>query len=219
MKNRLYLSFLILFLATPALAVPVELKDDTARLSYSLGYQIGGDFRKQGVDINADAVIQGIQDALAAEAPRLPAQEMKKLLVALKSKVVAEQRQRIVQNSSVFMDANLKKEGVKQLPGGSQYRVIKSGSGKSPTLQDLVDIHFTTARSDGTPFASTYGEEKPRTYLVQKMLPGLQQALLKMKPGAKWEVFLPPAARGEKLESAGILIYELELIAVHPAEG
>jgi FKBP-type peptidyl-prolyl cis-trans isomerase FklB len=218
MKKCLIATLGVFLLTGIAIAADkVELKDETAKISYSLGYQIGGDFKTQGVGITPEAVVQGIQDALAASEPMLTQSEMNSLLVSLKQKVVTAQRQVTFQNTKEFMATNLEKEGVKELLGGSQYRVITAGSGASPSMSDTVDLHFVTKRADGTVMASTRTSDTPRTYPVSKMLPGLRQALLKMKPGDKWEVFVPPSGRTESMEQEGVLIYEVELLAVHPS--
>lgn len=214
--------FSILFMASTVLAAePVDLSDETAQISYSLGYQIGGDFKRQGVNIDATAVIQGIEDALADNEPQLSLQQMTALLVALKQKVVAVQQRELMTNTKEFMDANRKKEGIMELPSGSQYRVISKGDGPSPDIADKVDIHYITRRTDGTQIATTYSEPIPRTYEIRQMLPGLQEALLKMNRGARWEIFVPPGSGGRKeaMVNSGVLIYEVELIAIHPANG
>ena len=71
-------------------AEALELDDETARINYSLGYQIGGDFKRQGVEMNAEAVVQGIRDAINDAEPRIPPSEMRATLQELKRKVVAE---------------------------------------------------------------------------------------------------------------------------------
>jgi FKBP-type peptidyl-prolyl cis-trans isomerase FklB len=144
---------------------------------------------------------------------------MNALLVSLKQKVVAVQQRESIRSSKEFLAVNLQKPGVMELPDGSQYRVITAGSGANPTLEDTVDIHFVTKRADGSTIATTRSEKVPRAYQVKKMLPGLQQALVQMQPGAKWEIFIPPSSRNEMMEGGGILIYELELLAIHPAPG
>ena len=218
MKKYLIATLAILLISGFALAAdPVELKDETDQISYSLGYQIGSDFKKQQVSISPDIIVRGIQDALDGSEPALSQLEMTALMVSLKQKVVAVQQRESTRSSQEFLDANAKKPGVKELPGGSQYRVIKAGTGASPTLEDTVDIHFITKRANGSTIASTYGESAARPYQVKKMLPGLQQALVQMKPGAKWEVFIPPSDRNEMMENGGLLIYEVELVAIHPA--
>ena len=221
MKIYLLLALGLLAFSGHAFAADkVDLKDETAQISYSLGYQIGGDFRKQQVDINAEAIIQGIQDALATSEPQLSTHEMKALLIALKQKVVAEQQRESSAFIKNFLAENLKKPGVKELPGGVQYRIVQPGSGATPKLEDTVDIHYRASRADGTLISTTYNDANtPRSYQVKKTLPALQQALLQMQPGSKWEVIIPPSNRSELSEKGNLLIYELELVSIHPLAG
>jgi len=205
---------LILLTGTISFAAPLALEDETARISYSLGYQIGGDFKQQGVGITPEAVVQGIQDALTSSDPKIEPQVMNQLLVDLKKKVVTAQRQEYFQSSRQFMADNLKKEGVKALDGGAQYKVIQSGSGPSPTLEDTVMIRFTTSRSDGSSVAVAGNPNEPKAYPVKDMLPGLQSALVKMKVGDIWAVFVPPGGRTEMTEKGGVLIYQIELLGI-----
>ncbi|HKI52381.1 MAG TPA: FKBP-type peptidyl-prolyl cis-trans isomerase N-terminal domain-containing protein [Geothermobacteraceae bacterium] len=206
----------LLLVAAPALGAPLELKDETAKISYSLGYQIGGDFKQQQVGIDAAAVVQGIQDALADSKPLLTQQQMNELLVSLKQQVVATQRQELFQNSNEFLAANRKKEGVTELPSGVQYRIIEAGEGVSPTLEDTVALRFHATRTDGTPVVST-GKDESRNYQVKSAIPPLRQVLLMMKPGAHWEVVIPPSNRIKLTERNGALIYDLELVSVQAA--
>lgn len=212
----LFLIVLLPLLAGPACSAPIALKDETAKISYSLGYQIGGDFKQQQVGIDAPAVVQGIEDALAGSTPLLTQQEMNDLLVSLKQQVVTTKRQEIYQSNNEFLAANRKKEGVTELPNGVQYRVIEAGSGASPTLEDSVALRFTATRTDGTTVVST-GAGDPRTYQVKSAVPALREILLKMKPGARWEVVIPPSNRNKLTETNGALIYDLELVSVQPA--
>ena len=82
----------VALLATPAGIVcadeSLKLDDDTARINYSLGYQIGGDFKRQGVEMNSEVIIKGIEDALSGAEPLMPPQEMNATLMELKRKVV-----------------------------------------------------------------------------------------------------------------------------------
>ena len=216
MKNYLTIAFaLILLSGTTSIAAPLALKDETAKISYSLGYQIGGDFKQQGVEMNSEAVVQGIQDALSGSEPLLSQQQMNELLVSLKKKVVTSQRQEYFKDSRKFMADNLKQDGVKELSkGGVQYKVIQSGTGPSPKTDDTVMIRFTTSRSDGTLIPSAGDPKEPKSYPVKKMLPGLQEALVKMKVGDIWSVFVPPSGRNEIMEKGGVLIYQIELLGI-----
>lgn len=72
----------------------LDLKDDKIRVSYSVGYQVGGDFKRQGMDINPKVILKGVQDALAGNEPLMTPEEMSKTLVELNRKIVASQQER-----------------------------------------------------------------------------------------------------------------------------
>ena len=78
MKLSIYLPAAVLALVAAPLATadPLKLEEETPRINYSLGYQIGGDFKRQGVEMDAEAVVQGIRDALSGAEPQMTPAEM-----------------------------------------------------------------------------------------------------------------------------------------------
>lgn len=229
MKGALVTGFIGLLLL-PGLCLAAgktALKNDTERINYSVGHQIGGDFKSQGVELDADALVQGIQDALENKEPLLSPEQMNTTLVKLKKKILADQqgldRRAAADNrraGSSFLEENAKRKGVTVLPSGVQYKILKKGSGKKPTLKDDVTVHYRITRVDGKEIGSTYTGGKPRTYPVAKAIPGLQEILPLMAEGAKWQIVLPTGAASggrDPLDDMGVLIYELELISVKTA--
>ena len=200
----------------------MELKSESERINYSVGYQIGGDFKSLGVELNPELLVQGIQDALKKNEPLLSPEQMNSTLVNLKKKLVADQQVTTRRADAAFLAENAKKEGVVVLPSGAQYKVLRDGGGRKPTLKDNVTINYRVGRVDGKEIATGYPDSKPRTYPMEKALPGLQEVLLLMKEGSVWQIIVPPrravGARGETLEKAGVLIYEMELVSVQPGE-
>jgi FKBP-type peptidyl-prolyl cis-trans isomerase FklB len=228
MKNALMGFIGLLLLSGLCLAADKkELKSETERINYSVGYQIGGDFKSQGVELDPDSLVQGIRDALKKKEPLLSQEQMNATLVDLKKKIVADQqtaeKKTAVENrkaSAAFMAENAKRTGVTVLPSGVQYKVLKEGTGRKPTLKDEVKVHYRMTQVDGKELGNTYVGGKPRTYPLQKAMPGLQEVLQLMPEGAKWEIILPTAATGghELLDDKGVLIYEMELISVKTAQ-
>lgn len=216
-KQFLALLFFLIVAHTVQAAESLELKDENDKVNYSIGYQIGGDFVQQGISLNPEAIVKGINDAISTDKPLMTPQEMSETLVALKERIVTEQRQKASRAGEAFLAENRSKPGVVELPNGAQYRVLEEGKGATPTLQDTVDIHYRTLTIDGKEVASTYKESKPRSYPVAKMTPGFQEVLVLMREGAKWDVALPVKETGIKdqanLENA-VLIYEIELVSV-----
>lgn len=91
-----------------------------------------------------------------------------------------------------FFERNAELEGVVSLPSGVQYRVVKPGSGRSPSLSDKVEVAYVGIKTDGTIFDETYNDGKPLTFSMKELLPGWQEVLLKMEEGAEFELYVPP---------------------------
>lgn len=193
--------------------VAVGLKDEADKINYSVGYQVGGDFKSQSVEVRPEAVTQGIRDAVSNTPPLMSKTDMETTLIALKRRIVSEQRARESKAGAAFLAENSKREGVTVLPSGLQYKVLRPGTGKKPTMMDEVKVHYRITRVDGTEVGSTYVGGKPRWVAVSKALPGLKEVLPRMEEGAKWQVAF---STGEPLDEMGVLIYEIELLAVKP---
>lgn len=204
-----------------------ELTDEREKISYSIGYQIGGDFKRQGVELDTDLLVKGIRDAAGGAEPRLSPQEMRKTLVDLKTKVEADERKRQSEiagknraEGEAFLAANGKKEGVVTLPSGLQYKVLTAGKGKSPNPTDNVTVHYRGTFVDGTEFDSSYKRNAPATFGVDRVIVGWQEALPMMKEGAKWQLFVPSKlaygeqGSGSKFPPNSTLLFDVELIAV-----
>lgn len=121
-------------------------------------------------------------------------------------------------DGDVFLNAYRRKPGVKALPSGVQYRVIKAHSGKSPTAASSVRVRYTGTLADGSGFDKV--NDKAGTKLLLKgLVPGLQEALQRMSVGSTWEVVVPPALGYGNKGTQGVgpnavLVYEVELLAV-----
>lgn len=205
----------------------VELKDEDDRVNYSVGYQIGGDFKRQGVSMRADALVKGIQDALSGAAPLMTPQDMKSTLIELKKRIVAAQQVQKKQDAEKyrgegreFLAENAKKPGVITLPSGLQYKILREGTGRTPGPNDSVTVQYRGTLIDGKEFDSSYRENKPVTFRVDGVIRGWTEALQLMKEGAKWQLFVPAdLGYGERGPLADrTLIFEIELISVNSAD-
>ena len=204
---------------------PVDLKTETGRINYSVGYQIGGDFKRQGVVLDSPALVQGIEDALQTSGPQITPEVMENTLKTLKQRIDAEQKeQRLSQLEKYrgegrdFLAANAKSEGVVTLPSGLQYRILQEGLGPKPTLSDTVTVHYRGTQIDGSEFDSSYRRKEPATFPLTNVIPGWQEALQLMREGGRWQLFIPAdLAFGERGPLAErVVIYEIELLRVNP---
>jgi FKBP-type peptidyl-prolyl cis-trans isomerase FklB len=203
-----------------------QLEDENAQINYSLGYQIGGDLKRQQVEVDREALLQGIEDALNDSEPAMNREAMHATLIKLKRKVMAQQRaehaaeaKKNLEAGEAFLAANANKEGVVSLPSGLQYRVIEAGSGAPPETTDTVTVHYRGTLIDGTEFDSSYRRNQPASFRADAVVAGWREALPLMREGAKWELFLPARlAYGErgagKIPANSTLIFEVELLSV-----
>jgi FKBP-type peptidyl-prolyl cis-trans isomerase FklB len=126
------------------------------------------------------------------------------------------------EKGEAFLAENEKKEGVKILPSGLQYRVLKEGDGKHPRKTDTVVVHYKGTLIDGREFDSSYKRGEPAKFGVTQVIKGWTEALQLMKEGSKWMLYIPwRLAYGEKGSGKLIgpnetLVFEVELIAVMP---
>ena len=205
----------------------VELKTETDKINYSVGYRLGGNFNRPEVEIKPDMLLQGVADATSDGKPLMTEQEMNTVLMSLANRVKAAQMEQIkkqgaenLKTGEAFLAENSGKEGVTTLPSGLQYKVITAGEGKSPQKSDKVTVNYRGTLIDGSEFDSSYSRNKPATFGVGQVIPGWTEALQLMKEGDKWEIVIPPKlaygerGAGAKIPPNSTLIFEVELISV-----
>jgi FKBP-type peptidyl-prolyl cis-trans isomerase FklB len=219
------LSIGFLFALCPR-AKTLELKDQKAKESYSLGFQFGQSLKAQGVDVNLEVYNSGIQDGLAGKDPQMTKEEIRvtitnlqQRLMAAQQKVMKEQATKNLSESKNFLAANGKKEGIKIQPSGLQYKVLTEGSGKIPKAEDTVTVHYKGTLIDGREFDSSYKRGNPATFQVKGVIKGWTEALQLMREGSKWQLFIPPELGYGERGSGSIppnstLIFEVELLTV-----
>ncbi len=203
-------------------AEPLKLDDEAARIGYSLGYQIGGDFKRQAIEINEAAVLKGIEDALAKTTPLMSDQEMHATLIELKRKIVAEQRakqhaqeiQNLAQDKKL-LEENAHKTGVITTKSGLQYKIIAKGTGKAPTANDQVTVHYRGTLSNGQEFDSSHARGEPATFQLSNVIKGWTEGLQHIEEGGKIQLVIPPSLAYDRgpLEKR-TLLFEVELISV-----
>jgi len=208
----------------------VTLSDESDRINYSIGHQIGTDFKRQKVKFNEQAFRQGLQNGQSGTAPLLEQKEMQALLLELKRNITDKMKKEAVERINsrkqienrkrseavAFMRQNQTREGVKTMPSGLQYKVVKKGNGIKPKFSDYVTINYRARKLDGKEYDSSFKKGGPVTYRANGIIPGFTEAIQMMQPGAKWELYIPPdLAYGRKSPLAHqAVIIEVELLAV-----
>ena len=217
MKSKVIVMLGILFLVSQVNAEEkLVLKNQKEKVSYIIGIDIGGNLKKQSIDIDPNILAKGIQDALGGAKSLLTDQEMQETMVAFQKELMEKHKKQ----GEDFLAENKKKEGVKTLPSGLQYKVIKAGTGKKPKLDDTVTANYRGTLIDGMEFDSSYKRGQPATFRVSGVIPGWTEALQLMEEGAKWQLFVPSnlaygqRGAGKVIGPDTALIFEIELVSI-----
>jgi FKBP-type peptidyl-prolyl cis-trans isomerase FklB len=218
----------IIFLASQVSAQESQtLKSQKEKISYIIGMDIGGNFKKQSVDIDPDILARGIKDALSGAKPQLSDQEARETMASFEKEMKAKQeeiRKTVGEKNKIegekFLAENKSKEGIQTLPSGLQYKVTTPGKGKKPQLTDTVIAHYRGTLIDGTEFDSSYRRGQPASFPVNGVIRGWTEALQLMEEGAKWQLFIPPnlaygdRGAGQAVGPNAVLIFDVELLSI-----
>jgi FKBP-type peptidyl-prolyl cis-trans isomerase FklB len=205
----------------------LTLKTEKEKLSYSLGANVGQNVKSNNLDIDAEIFARAIKDALTGSKPLLSDEEMKTALQDFQQKMRQKQLAALQElgaknkkDGEAFLAANKKKQGVVTLPSGLQYKIIKAGTGKKPTVNDTVVAHYTGTLINGKEFDSSVRRGEPATFPLGGVVKGWQEVLPLMQTGSKWQVFIPAnlaygeTGAGQAIGPNETLVFEIELISI-----
>ena len=119
-----------------------------------------------------------------------------------------------------FLLENAKKEGVKVLPSGLQYKVLVEGHGPVATTSDKVTVHYEGRLIDGKVFDSSYKRGEPTTFRPSQVIKGWTEALTMMPAGSKWQLYIPQelgygSRDMGKIPAYSTLVFDVEVLTVN----
>ena len=203
------------------------LKTQEEKVSYGIGVDVAKSLKQQSIEVNVEAMVRGLRDALAGGKLLMTEDEVQ----ATMSKFQAELRQKQTQGTktastgnkkegAAFLAKNKTKQGVVTLPSGLQYKILKAGNGKKPIGSDTVECHYRGTLINGTEFDSSYRRGQAASFPVSGVIPGWTEALKLMPVGSKWQLFIPPQlaygaqGAGRDIGPDATLIFEVELLSI-----
>jgi FKBP-type peptidyl-prolyl cis-trans isomerase FklB len=200
-------------------AEATQLKDGQEKFSYAVGMMLGGQWRRQSIDINLEILLRGIKDAQAKKT-LLDEKEAQMVITEFQQDHRAKLAEKNKKEGEAFLEENKKKAGVVTRPSGLQYKVLAEGKGESPSTNDIVTVNYRGTFVDGSEFDSSYKSDRPATFGLRPggVIEGWREALPLMKTGAKWQLFIPAnlayAERGRgPVGPNAALLFDVELIS------
>jgi len=233
MKMKLVVVATMGLLASSVMAASdaTVLKTNADKLSYSIGSDLGKNFKRQSIEINPAIMAKGITDAMGNDKSLMTDDQMKEVLAQFQKDVMAKRTAELTKKSTEnkaigdkFLSENKAKSGVVALASGLQYKIIKNGSGAKPSKEDMVTVEYTGHLINGEVFDSTAKTGKPATFKLSQVIPGWTEALQLMPAGSTWEIYVPATlAYGDRNVGGPIgpnetLIFNIHLISVKKSE-
>src|SRR5260370_20600381 len=162
-------------------------------ISYLFGLTFGEQMHGVGItdQVTIDAIARGLKDGLQGK-KSTPADRQQGQNFVRSAMEAAVTRNHAAAKD--FFARNGRLKGVTTTASGLQYKVILPGDRKAAavTPTDAVTVQYRGKLLDGSEFDSTYTRGAPATFTVNGVIPGWQEALVLMRPGAKWQLFVPP---------------------------
>jgi FKBP-type peptidyl-prolyl cis-trans isomerase len=190
--------------------------------SYAIGVSVGETLRRSKVGpeaISVEKISQGIRDSLSGKVQM--SQEYQSQIMELMQGARVAAAEPNHKAADAFLAENGKKKDVVTTASGLQYKVVAAGSGDSPKPTDTVSVNYRGTLLDGTEFDSSAKHGGPATFPVGGVIPGWTEALQLMKPGAKYQLWIPPKLAYDlnsppTIPAGSLLVFDVELVSVKP---
>ncbi|YCM45902.1 FKBP-type peptidyl-prolyl cis-trans isomerase N-terminal domain-containing protein [Verrucomicrobiaceae bacterium 227] len=211
---------------------PVD-KTPLKTASLALGHQEGKRAllkQMNADDIDRTAFLEGFLKGLNGESLDLSVEEILEAMSELQTRIKTRELETAKANKLAeeeFFKENAKASNVIQSDSGMQYRIVERGQGEPFGLEALEDhqilLHYRGTLPDGREFTAS-NDDAPVKIKIAETIPGFREALAKMRPGAKWVVYVPSSlAYGDQRHSDMIgpnqmLIFEISSIEILPPE-
>lgn len=194
------------------------------KLSYALGISFGQQIAQANLQISDfQAFTKGLEVSIKGTAPEIDFAECQQVLNDYFSNIQEEETRKmnaVKKEGEDFLSENGKRPEVKTTASGLQYEVIKEGTGKRPTVNDVVKVHYHGTLIDGTVFDSSVKRGTPAEFGVSQVIKGWVEALQLMPVGSKYKLYIPSElaygqqGAGAMIKPNSALVFEVELLEI-----
>ncbi len=190
-------------------------------LSYAIGLVMAESLGQQGFnDLNATALGKAFAEVQQNSPTAMTNEQAEEFIHNYFAKITAEKNEKAKAAEKLFLENNLKEPGVKVTESGLQYIVIKEGTGKRPTIDNSVKIHYEGKLTDGTLFDSDFDNEEPTQFNLDNLITGMSEGIMLMNEGAEYIFYIPSDlgygdySPAEVIPAYSTLVFNVVLISV-----
>ena len=205
----------------------MKLDDKKSRMSYALAINLAESIRNMPVELDYAIVGEAFGTLVNGGKPELPPAEYSDLMRELQrnlSDAVKRHNTAVAakcrEAEEKFLAENAKKEGVVKTASGLQYQILKDASGRKPTRDDVVRVHYEGRLLNGNVFDSSIARNEPAEFPLGQVIPGWTEGVQLMSVGAKYRFFIPAAlaygehGAGDAVPPHSTLIFDVELLEI-----
>ncbi len=198
------------------------MSEELNAVSYCVGMSIAESLKQQELDvISPEAMLEAIKDVFGGKTPKYTPEQANGIIQNYMNGVAEKKYSVYKEEGEQFLAENKSKEGVAETASGLQYEVLVEGTGKQPSANDTVKVHYHGTLIDGTVFDSSVNRGEPATFGVYQVIKGWTEALQLMKEGSKYRLYIPQdLAYGANPHPGGAikpyqaLVFDVELLEV-----
>ncbi len=207
--------------------IKVKLTSQFDTLSYYMGLVYAKNLQSYpGVEkVNPLAVAMAFDQVFSKDSIRITDMELRKRLQSIFGELQRITGEKNLKSGHEYLEKNKNNPGVITLPDGLQYKIIKDGNGPKPDPNDIVNVNYVGTTIDGKEFDSSKRAGGPVKISLGtgpgSGIKGFTEALLMMKVGSKWKIFIPsdlaygPRAN-QRLSANSVLIFDVDLLGIEP---
>ncbi len=205
----------------------VALDSARTRASYMVGLDLARQVKPIADEVDVDVVVQALRTAYANEPPLLDDAQVgtvrREFTAHLREQRETALKALAAKNAAAgeaFLQENARKPGVRTTASGLQYEVLQDAAGPKPNADDTVDVSYVGMLPDGRTFENTYVTGHSTSFPLDRVIPGLAEAIRLMPMGSKYRFWMPGRlaygehGRGAEIEPNQRLTFEIELLAI-----
>jgi FKBP-type peptidyl-prolyl cis-trans isomerase FklB len=190
-----------------------------AQSGYLFGLTYGEQLHGVGItdQVAIEDIVRGLKDGLQGKKSTPADRQLVQEFVRSTMEAAIGRNQAAAKD---FLARNGQQKGVVTTASGLEYKILVPGNRKAAAITptDAVTVQYRGKLLDGTEFDSSYARGTPASFTVNGVIRGWQEALVLMKPGAKWQLFVPPElAYGPSpkpgIPGGSLLIFDVELLS------